>query len=58
MTKAEAIKQARLIAGSHKRLFVIFDRDLNDFFISEGQDFYKHNAFYETSPYKIIKIFN
>lgn len=58
MTKSEAIIQARIIAGPKHRLFVILDKALNDYFISEGKDFYKYNAFYETSPYEIIEIFN
>ncbi len=58
MTKSEAIKQARIIAGPKHRLFVIFDKALNDFFISEGEDFYKYNNFYESSPYEIIETFN
>lgn len=57
MTKSEAIKQAKIIAGPQNTLFVILDKELNDFFISEGKNFY-NNEFYETSPYEIIGIFN
>jgi len=58
MTKSEAIQQAKEIAGSRKPLFVIFDKELNDFFISEGNNFSNTNDFYEASPYEIIEIFN
>jgi len=58
MTKSEAIKQAKIIAGPQNPLFVILDKELNDFFISEGKNFYNTNDFYETSPYEIIGIFN
>ncbi len=58
MTKSEAIIQARIIAGPKHRVFVVLDKALDDFFISEGNDFYKYNDFYETSPYEIIEIFN
>jgi hypothetical protein len=49
MKRQDAIKQAQLISGRNKRVFVIFD--------NEGQDFYVSNEFYEPSPYEIIKIF-
>ena len=58
MTRAEAIQQAKEIAGSKKPLFVILDKELNDFFISEVNNFSNTNDFYETSPYEIIEIFN
>jgi len=57
MTKTEAIQQAKEIAGSKTPLFVIFDKELNDFFISEVNNFSSTNDFYGTSPYEIIEIF-
>jgi len=57
MTRSEAINQAKILSKLYKRLFVILDKDLNDFFITEGEDFYMSNDFYETCNYEIIKIF-
>jgi len=57
MTRADAIKQAKKLSKQNKQLFVIFDKELNDYFISEGQDFYISNDFYEASPYEIIEKF-
>lgn len=57
MTKAEAIQQAKTLSTRYERLFVIFDKELNDFFISEGENFHKFNNFYETCNYEVIKVF-
>lgn len=58
MTRKEAIKQAKKLSNQNKPLFVVFDKELNDYFISEGQNFHIPDNFYETSPYTIIEIFN
>lgn len=57
MTRTEAIKQAKTLSRRYKRLFVIFDKELNDFFISEGESFHKSNNFYEPCNYEVIKVF-
>jgi len=56
MTRSEAIKQAKLLSNQYKRLFVILDKELNDFFITEREDFCPPNDFYKTSHYEIVKI--
>ena len=57
MTRAEAIKQAKKLSKQNKPIFVIFDKELKDYFISEGQNFPIPDNFYETSPYEVIEIF-
>jgi len=57
MTRLEAIKQAKLLSKRYKRLFVILDKELNDFFISEGEGFHISNDFYGTCNYEIIEVF-
>lgn len=57
MTRAEAIKQAKELSKQNIPLLVIFDKELEDYFISEGQNFPMPDKFYETSPYEVIEIF-
>ncbi len=57
MTRSEAIKQAKALSRQYKRLCVILDKELNDFFISEEESFYMPNDFYEACSYEIIKVF-
>ena len=57
MTRSEAIKQAKMLSKQYKRLFVILDKELNDFFITEREDFCILNDFYETCNYEIVKVF-
>jgi hypothetical protein len=58
MNLTEAIKQAKKLSKQNKPLLVIFDKELNDYFISEAQNFPIPDNFYETSPYEIIEIFH
>ena len=58
MTRTEAIKQAEELARQNQSLVVVFDRELNDYFISERQNFPIPDSFYETSPYEIIEVFD
>jgi len=57
MTRAEAIKQAKILSKQYKSLFVILDKELNDFFITEREDFCPPNDFYKTCNYEIVKTF-
>jgi hypothetical protein len=57
MTRTEAIKQAKVLSKQYKRLFVILDKELNDFFITEREDFYAPDDFYKECNYEIIKVF-
>ena len=57
MTRSEAIVLARQLSDDTRRLFVVFDKQLNDFFISEGEGFSLIDEFYETIPYDIIDAF-
>jgi hypothetical protein len=57
MTRAEAIKQAKELSKQNRPLFVVFDKELKDYFISEGHHFPISDSFYETSPYEVIEIF-
>lgn len=57
MTKTEAIKLARQLSSEYNPLSVVFDKDLNDFFISEGDVFFIGNDFYEKQCYEIIAVF-
>ena len=57
MTKNEALQIARQLSSEHNPLTVVFDKDLNDFFISEGDYFFVRDTFYERQPYEIVAIF-
>lgn len=57
MTRNEAIKIAKQLSGDQKELAVVFDRQLNDYFISESEWFQQCNDFYSTSGYEIICLF-
>lgn len=57
MTKNEALKLARRLSSESKPLTVVFDKNLNDFFISEGDYFFVGEPFYERQPYEIIAVF-
>lgn len=57
MTKNEALQLARQLSSEHNPLTVVFDKDLNDFFISEGDCFFVTDTFYVRQPYEIIAIF-
>jgi hypothetical protein len=57
MTKTEAIKLARQLSSEYNPLSVVFDKDLNDFFISEGDVFFIGDDFYEKQSYEIIAVF-
>ena len=57
MTRSEAITLAKQLSDETRRLFVVFDKQLNDFFISEGEGFSLIDEFYETIPYDIIDTF-
>ena len=58
MTRTEAIKQAKELSRQNQSLVVVFDKELNDYFISERQSFPIPDSFYENSPYEIIEVFN
>ena len=57
MTKKEALQLARQLSSEYNPLTVVFDRNLNDFFISEGDYFFLSEPFYERQPYEIIAVF-
>lgn len=57
MTRAEAIKIARQLSSEENPLSVVFDKDRNDFFISEGGVFYIADDFYQKQSYEIVAIF-
>jgi len=57
MTRTEAIKIARKLSTTSNPLSVIFDKDREDFFISESDIFFIDNDFYENQPYEIIAVF-
>jgi hypothetical protein len=57
MTKKEALQLARQLSSEYNPLTVVFDRNLNDFFISEGDYFFLSDTFYERQPYEIIAVF-
>ena len=56
MTRSEAIKQAKILSKQYKRLFVVLDKELNDFFITEREDFCIPDDFYKACNYEIVKI--
>ncbi len=57
MTRAEAIKIARQLSSEESPLSVVFDKDRNDFFISEGGAFYIDDDFYQKQSYEIVAVF-
>ncbi len=57
MTRKEAIQIAKLLAGEDKKLSVVFDKQLKDYFISENDWSFHHSDFYQESNYKLIGIF-
>jgi hypothetical protein len=57
MTRVEAIKIARQLSSEENPLSVVFDKDRNDFFISEGGVFYIVDDFYQKQSYEIVAVF-
>jgi len=57
MTRAEAIKIARQLSSKEKPLSVVFDKDRDDFFISNGDVFFIHDDFYQKQSYEIVAVF-
>lgn len=57
MTRKEAIQIAKQLAGDEKQLSVVFDKQLNDYFISESDWSHNYDDFYQKPGYKLIGIF-
>lgn len=57
MTREEAIKIAKQLSHENKRMTVLFDKEFNDFFITEGEYFHTENDFYKSNPYKVVETF-
>lgn len=57
MTRNEAIRIAKQLSGDEKSLSVVFDKQLNDYFISESEWFHSSDEFYGKPGYEIIGIF-
>lgn len=58
MRRDEAIAIAKKLSNDEKYLAVVFDRRLNDFFISESEYFRTDNLLFEQNEYEIVKVFN
>lgn len=57
MTRDEAIRLANQLAATDKPLAVIFDKQLNDYFISENDGLYLKDGFYGDSVYELVGTF-
>ena len=58
MTRSEAIKLAAQLSGDDRFFAVVFDRDMNDYFISESDYFLEKNSVLERTPFKVARTFN
>ncbi len=57
MTRAEAIRQAKKLSEEGRQLAIVFDKEYQDFFITEGELAFINDDFYSTSPYEIVRIY-
>ena len=57
MKRTEAMELARKLSDGTRRLAVIFDKECNDFFVSEGDNFQLDDNFYKPSPYEVVATF-
>jgi len=58
MTRSEAIKLATQLSGDERFFAVVFDKELNDYFISESDYFVDKNNLLEQAPYEVTMTFN
>jgi len=54
MTRTEAIALAEQLSTRDRPTFVIYDKELKHYFISDGEGFDQDMRFYEDSPYEIV----
>ena len=57
MERTEAMELARKLSDGTRRLAVIFDKEFDDFFVSEGDSFKLDENFYKPSPYEVVATF-
>lgn len=57
MTRNEAIEHAEKLSIRGKPLAVIFDKEYNNYFITESERFYVNENFYQESTYEVIGVY-
>jgi hypothetical protein len=57
MTRTEAIALAKQLSTRDRPIFVIYDKELKHYFVSDGEGFDQDTRFYEDSPYEIVDTF-
>ena len=57
MTRTEATELAERLSARDKPIFVIYDKELKHYFVSDGEGFEQDTRFYDDSPYEVVDMF-
>jgi hypothetical protein len=58
MTRSEALQQAKQLSEDGKKIAVVFDKEYQDFFITEGDVSFDVDDFYKPTPYEVVSVFS
>ncbi len=58
MTRSEALQQAKQLSEHGKKVVVLFDKEYQDFFITEGDVSFDVDDFYKPIPYEVVTVYS